>query len=66
MTNQQAAANRIHALLAQPTDIGSIEDLLADLIHYCNSEGMDFYDLLNGAEQYVTEDAGMDAEITLA
>ena len=55
------AANRIKALLELPvTDIGSLTDLLTDLIHYCNIEGEDFNELLKDAQDYAKQEIAMD------
>lgn len=61
----QDAVTRMTTLLSQSNDIGSIEDLLADIIHYCKSNDLDFNDLLNTAKQYVTEEESFDAEMQM-
>jgi|688.fasta_scaffold386159_4 hypothetical protein len=55
------AARRIKTLLELPnTDIGSITDLLTDIIHYCNLEGEDFNSILKDAKDYVWKDIETD------
>jgi hypothetical protein len=55
------AANRIKTLLEMPsTDIGSLTDLLTDIIHYCNIEGEDFNEILKDAQDYVKQEIAMD------
>lgn len=61
MLRDRQAANRIKALLELPaTDIGSLTDLLTDLIHYCNVEGEDFNELLKDAQDYAKQEIAMD------
>jgi hypothetical protein len=55
-----ASANRIRKLLAQSNDIANIEGLLTDIIHYCNIEDMNFYELLKQAEWYVEDETAKD------
>jgi len=54
------SANRIRSLLAQSNDIDNIEGLLTDIIHYCNVEDMNFYELLKQAEWYVEDEIAKD------
>lgn len=51
---------RIRKLLAQSNDIANIEGLLTDIIHYCNIEDMNFYELLKQAEWYVEDEIAKD------
>ena len=55
-----ASENRIRKLLAQSNDIANIEGLLTDIIHYCNIEDMNFYELLKQAEWYVEDEIAKD------
>lgn len=54
------SAIRIRNLLAQSNDIANIEGLLTDIIHYCNIEDMNFYELLKKAEWYVEDEIAKD------
>jgi hypothetical protein len=61
MLRDRQAANRIKTLLELPaTDIGSLTDLLTDIIHYCNIEGEDFNELLKDAQDYAKQEIVMD------
>ena len=51
-----SAARRIGELFKQSNDFGSVEDLLTDIIHYCNVEELDFRELLKQAEWYVNDE----------
>jgi|LakMenEpi03Aug12_release.lakeMendotaPanAssembly.Ray.scaffolds.fasta_scaffold277791_5 hypothetical protein len=54
---QLAAARRVQRLFEE-TDIAERPaDLIADIIHYCQVEGIDFQAELDAAEQYVLEEA---------
>lgn len=59
-TMASLAANRVR-LLMQQTDMDRPADLLADIMHYCREEGIDFEAEANVAESYVTEELGFDA-----
>lgn len=54
---QKAAARRVQQLF-QETDIAERPaDLIADIIHYCVVEGIDFQSELDAAWVYVTEES---------
>jgi hypothetical protein len=58
-TMASMAANRVR-LLMQQTDMDRPADLIADVIHYCKAEGIDFDAEVNVAELYVSEEEGFD------
>jgi len=60
-TMSSLAANRIR-LLMQQTDMDRPADLIADILHYCREEGIDFSVELDAAECYVTEEDSFDNE----
>jgi hypothetical protein len=54
---QQVAARRVKQLFNE-TDIAERPaDLIADIIHYCQVEGIDFQTELDAAWVYVTEES---------
>jgi hypothetical protein len=53
------AASRVRLLMKQ-TDMERPADLIADVIHYCRAEGIDFEAEVNVAELYVSEEEGFD------
>lgn len=58
---QQAAARRVQRLFEE-TDIAERPaDLIADIIHYCQVEGIEFQVELDAAWEYVREES-QDAE----
>jgi hypothetical protein len=44
----------------QQTDMDRPADLIADILHYCREEGIDFSVELDAAECYVTEEDSFD------
>jgi hypothetical protein len=58
-TMASLAANRVRLLMKQ-TDMDRPADLIADIIHYCKAEGIDFEAEVNVAELYVSEEEGYD------
>ena len=58
-TMASLAASRVR-LLMQQTDMERPADLIADVIHYCKAEGIDFEAEVNVAELYVSEEEGFD------
>lgn len=58
-TMASLAANRVRLLMKQ-TDMERPADLIADVIHYCRAEGIDFEAEVNVAELYVSEEEGFD------
>jgi hypothetical protein len=58
-TMASMAANRVRLLMKQ-TDMERPADLIADVIHYCRAEGIDFEAEVNVAELYVSEEEGFD------
>jgi hypothetical protein len=58
-TMASLAASRVRLLMKQ-TDMERPADLLADIMHYCRAEGIEFDAELNVAELYVSEEEGFD------
>jgi Tfp pilus assembly protein FimT len=58
-TMASMAANRVRQLMQQ-TDVERPADLIADIIHYCRAEGIEFDAEVNVAELYVSEEEGYD------
>ena len=58
-TMASLAASRVRLLMKQ-TDMERPADLIADVIHYCRAEGIDFEAEVNVAELYVSEEEGFD------
>jgi hypothetical protein len=58
-TMASLAASRVRLLMKQ-TDMDRPADLIADVIHYCRAEGIDFEAEVNVAELYVSEEEGYD------
>lgn len=57
-----AAIERVRGYLAN-YDTDQPAEILADILHYCNSSGINIYDQLRLAESYVEEELGADAEL---
>ena len=55
------AVQRIETLL-NSGNFDNVADILADIMHYCNSKEMNLQDELYTAEQYVTEDDSFNYE----
>jgi len=53
------AANRVRLLIEQ-TDMDRVADLLADILHYCREEDIDFGCELDVAHAYVNEEESFD------
>lgn len=51
----QDAVQRVENYLSN-YDTGTPADILADIIHYCRANGIDFLDELDGAHGYVEEE----------
>jgi NTP pyrophosphatase (non-canonical NTP hydrolase) len=62
MTFEQLAVQRVEVMLMGGVN-ERVADILADLIHYCNEWGVDFTEELQLAEQYVSEEIGVDSEV---
>lgn len=62
MTYQQQATRRVEVMLMGGVN-ERVADILADLIHYCNEWGIELTDELMLAEQYVSEELGVDSEV---
>ena len=58
-TMASMAASRVRQLMKQ-TDMERPADLIADIIHYCKAEGIEFDAEVNIAELYVSEEEGYD------
>jgi hypothetical protein len=58
-TMSSLAANRVRLLMAQ-TDMNRVADLIADILHYCNEEEIDFGYELDIAHSYVNEEESFD------
>jgi len=58
-TMASMAANRVRQLMKQ-TDMERPADLIADIMHYCRAEGIEFDAEVNIAELYVSEEEGYD------
>jgi hypothetical protein len=58
-TMASLAASRVRQLMKQ-TDMERPADLIADIMHYCKAEGIEFDAELNVAELYVSEEEGYD------
>jgi hypothetical protein len=58
-TMASLAASRVR-LLMQQTDMERPADLIADIMHYCKAEGIEFDVEVNVAELYVSEEEGFD------
>jgi hypothetical protein len=58
-TMASMAANRVRQLMKQ-TDMERPADLIADIMHYCKAEGIEFDAEVNIAELYVSEEEGYD------
>ena len=58
-TMASLAASRVRQLMKQ-TDMERPADLIADIIHYCKAEGIEFDAEVNIAELYVSEEEGYD------
>jgi len=58
-TMASLAASRVRQLMKQ-TDMERPADLIADIMHYCRAEGIEFDAEVNVAELYVSEEEGYD------
>jgi hypothetical protein len=61
MIFEKLAVQRVEVMLMGGVN-ERVADILADLIHYCNEWGVDFTEELQLAEQYVSEEQGVDSE----
>ena len=53
------AANRVRLLIEQ-TDMDRVADLIADILHYCKEEDIDFQYEFDIAQSYVAEEDSFD------
>lgn len=60
-TFELAAIERVRGYLTN-YDTTQPAEILADLMHYCNSSGIDFLDQVRLAEGYVIEELSVDAD----
>ena len=58
-TFELAAIERVRGYLTN-YDTDQPAEILADILHYCNSSGTDFLDQVRLAESYVTEELSVD------
>lgn len=70
-TEAQLATDRVKAILNQRSEhANDVSDLLADIIHYCNSTpphpGSDFESKLRAAENYVATDTEFEEDVKSA
>jgi len=61
-TMSSLAANRVRLLMAQ-TDMNRVADLIADILHYCREEDIDFGCELDVAHSYVAEEDSFDTGV---
>jgi hypothetical protein len=61
-TMSSLAANRVRLLIEQ-TDMDRVADLLADILHYCREEQIDFGYELDIAHSYVAEEDSFDTGV---
>ena len=55
------AIERVRGYLSN-YDTNQPAEILADIMHYCNSAGVDFLDQVRLAESYVIEELSVDAD----
>ena len=56
------AANRVRLLIEQ-TDMDRVADLIADILHYCREEDIDFQYEFDIAQSYVAEEDSFDTGV---
>lgn len=59
---ERSAITRVQGYLGN-YDTDQPAEILADILHYCNSSGIDFRAQLQLAESYVTEELAVDSEL---
>jgi hypothetical protein len=59
-TMSSLAANRVRLLIEQ-TNMDRIADLIADILHYCREEDIDFQYEFDIAQSYVAEEDSFDS-----
>ena len=59
---ESAAIERVRGYLAN-YDTDAPAEILADILHYCNSAGINIHDQLRLAESYVDEELSVDSEL---
>jgi hypothetical protein len=59
-TMSSLAANRVRLLIEQ-TDMDRPADLIADILHYCREEDIDFQYEFDIAQSYVAEEDSFDS-----
>jgi hypothetical protein len=61
-TMSSLAANRVRLLMEQ-TDMDRVADLIADILHYCREEDIDFQYEFDIAQSYVAEEDSFDTGV---
>jgi hypothetical protein len=61
-TMSSLAANRVRLLIEQ-TDMDRVADLIADILHYCREEDIDFQYEFDIAQSYVAEEDSFDTGV---
>jgi hypothetical protein len=61
-TMSSLAANRVRLLIEQ-TNMDRVADLLADILHYCKEEDIDFQYEFDIAQSYVAEEDSFDTGV---
>ena len=59
---ESQAIQRVQGYLGN-YDTDQPAEILADILHYCNSSGIDFRSQLRLAESYVEEELSVDSEL---
>ncbi len=61
MSYTAKSIDRVKGILAQYDNDSAPADLIADIMHYCQDNELDFDRLVNLAKRYVTSDKEADA-----
>ena len=61
-TFEASAIERVRGYLSN-YDTNQPAEILADILHYCNSSGISIHDQLRLAESYVEEELSVDTEL---
>lgn len=59
---ESAAIERVRGYLSN-YDTDQPAEILADILHYCNSSGINFHTQLRVAESYVDEELSVDSDV---
>jgi hypothetical protein len=70
LTCREMAVARVNSAIRHYDSMGVVENdnqiiagMVADIMHYCNQNNVDFQSVIDEAEMFVSEDESIDAEL---